>query len=243
MITNPIKPLIVKQILIVSTLREDRSRNHIIFTSFIKRQLLLSLNYRILRFQGATFNHFKFSAKVIGYSLLWLHWNELQLFVSLCHHFQSGLRCFNLKLQALNLQASWRRLSVCNQNLTIHIWSDYITRQTILLQCQLESMISLCWTIRLTQASTQQSPISLASNRCCRSYFYYCDYWNMYVNCIFNKITSTCMQTRLFQLDGQEYLSIFYRRNLDKFKLFGSTSYLALHTSGSGLFWYLPGTQ
>lgn len=57
MITNPIKPLIVKQILIVSTLREDRSRNHIIFTSFIKRQLLLSLNYRILRFQGATFNH------------------------------------------------------------------------------------------------------------------------------------------------------------------------------------------
>ena len=94
MITNPIKPLIVKQILIVSTLREYLSRNHIIFTSFIKRQLLLSLNYRILRFQGVTFNHFKFSAKVIGYSLLWLHWNEVQLFVSLCHHFQSGLRCF-----------------------------------------------------------------------------------------------------------------------------------------------------
>ena len=129
MITNPIKPLIVKQILIVSTLQEDHFRNHIIFTSFIKRQLLLSLNYRILRFQDVTFNHFKFSAKVIGYSLLWLHWNEVQLFVLLCHHFQSGLRCFNLKLQALNLQASWGRLSVCSQNLTIHIWSDYITRQ------------------------------------------------------------------------------------------------------------------
>ena len=101
MITNPIKPLIVKQILIVSTLWEDRSRNHIIYTFFIKRQLLLSLNYRILRFQDVTFNHFKFSAKVIGYSLLWLHWNEVQLFCLVMSSFPKWIAMFQLKTASL----------------------------------------------------------------------------------------------------------------------------------------------